>query len=169
MREIEFLVFHCSDSTWGDVKEIRKWHLERGWRDIGYNGVVLNGHRDYNTSYNEEEDGLFEEGRSLDFSSYIEGEEIAAHVLGYNSRSIGICLIGKDKFTPKQFQVALSIARLFQGINPAIQIKGHYEMPTANGKSCPNFDMNIFRDLLEFGNFSEEAIEDYLEEWLDTQ
>lgn len=169
MREIEFLVFHCSESSWGDVEEIRKWHLERGWRDIGYNGVILNGHRDYNSFYKEEEDGLFEEGRSLNLSSYIEDGEVAAHVLNYNSRSLGICLIGKDKFTLKQFQVALSIARLFQGINPNIRIKGHYEMPTSRGKTCPNFSMLAFRDLLDFGNFSDEAIEDYLEDWLDTQ
>jgi len=157
MAKIKNVIFHCSVSDIGDRELIREWHLERGWRDIGYNGVILNGQRRVH-AYDAEIDGLFEEGRSLDFSDTIEYEEQAAHALGYNHNSIGICLIGIDLFTVKQFQTALSIARVFKSINPGIDIKGHYEVPTTD-KTCPNFDMDAFRAVLYTNDFSDIHIE----------
>ena len=149
MNKIENLIFHCSDSTWGDVDVIRKWHVkDRGWRDIGYNGVILNGYRKNSKDFNSKEVGEFEKGRGLDLDIYVNTDERGAHVLGYNKNSIGICLIGKDKFSVKQFETAIYFARLFKRVNREISIRGHYEMPTANGKTCPNFDMDLFRNLV---------------------
>ena len=43
-RKIKNIIIHCSVSDFGDAELIRSWHVdERGWRDIGYNGVILNG------------------------------------------------------------------------------------------------------------------------------
>jgi hypothetical protein len=43
MREIEHIVVHCAD-TYADmnigVEQIRKWHLKRGWNDVGYHYVI---------------------------------------------------------------------------------------------------------------------------------
>lgn len=162
MKEIEYLIFHCSQSEFGDVEVIRGWHKQKGWRDIGYNGVITNGYLKTSKEFDEEFDGRFQEGRALDFSSYVETEEIGAQTLGYNSRSIGICLIGDKKFTVKQFQTALSVAKLFKAVNPGIKIKGHKEMSTARGKTCPNFDMDTFRTMVEVSDFTESNIKDAL-------
>jgi hypothetical protein len=157
-KEIEYLVIHCSDSHFGDANVIRKWHKARGWRDIGYNGVILNGNRNSGGEYNLKEDGLFEMGRGLDLSVMIESDEKGAHVLGYNDKSIGICLIGKNKFTIPQFKTLIHLVSLFKRIVPDIKVRGHYQMPTANGKTCPNFDIFDFHTLLSGDTFTDSVI-----------
>ncbi|XP_018369939.1 PREDICTED: peptidoglycan-recognition protein LB-like [Trachymyrmex cornetzi] len=60
----------CSDI----VRAYQDLHLDqRGWYDIGYNFVIG-------------EDGNVYEGRGWDY--------IGAHAIGYNTQSIGICIIG---------------------------------------------------------------------------
>ena len=56
--------------------EIRKWHLAKGWKDIGYHFVIrLN--------------GAIEQGRPV--------EQVGAHVQGHNSTTIGVCYVGGVK------------------------------------------------------------------------
>ena len=55
------------------VADIRQWHLERDFSDIGYHFVIRR-------------DGTIEEGRALD--------KVGAHCKGLNATSIGICLVG---------------------------------------------------------------------------
>ena len=117
--------------------------------------------RKYNVEYNPKDDGILEVGRGLDFDKYVDADERGAHVLNYNGRSIGICLIGTDKFTKKQIDLLISFCRIFKGIHQNIQIKGHYEMPTARGKTCPNIDMDILRECVENPE-SYEKIEKYI-------
>jgi len=138
-------VLHCSESAWGDRDIIRLWHLDRGFRDIGYNGVILNGVSRPGGQYDNELDGLFQQGRALDFDEYVDDDEKAAHVLGYNDVSVGVCMIGIDKFSVKQMRTALVTSRMFTFLSPDIKIVGHYEMSTASGKTCPNIDMDVFR------------------------
>ena len=55
MRRIDKIILHCSATQEGKnikTETIRKWHLKRGWRDIGYHFVVLL-------------DGTVEEGRPM--------------------------------------------------------------------------------------------------------
>ena len=126
MKDFKGIVVHCSDSPQGrgdNAETIDRWHRERGWSEIGYNYVIL-------------EDGIVEEGRSLD--------KFGAHAKGYNDY-IGICLIGIDSFTEEQF---ISLAQLIIGLLEQFQldtdtIKGHYEVSTY--KTCPNFDVNEFK------------------------
>lgn len=156
MKQIESIVVHCSDSLWGDVDVIRKWHTDppRNWRDIGYNLVICNGYSKNSKDYYSHYDGLIQEGRALDFDAYVSKEEKAAHTLGYNDRSIGICLIGKDysDFTKSQYLSLYYVCKTFLNINRNINVFGHYEMSTARGKTCPNFDMNYFRQALHYSN-----------------
>lgn len=63
------------------VREYQNLHLdERGWYDIGYSFVIG-------------EDGNAYEGRGWDY--------VGAHAPGYNTQSIGICIIGD--FSSKYF------------------------------------------------------------------
>ncbi|MFZ2619777.1 MAG: N-acetylmuramoyl-L-alanine amidase [Alphaproteobacteria bacterium] len=120
MRNITKHIVHCSDSTHGDVAEIRRWHLERGWRDVGYHFIIRR-------------DGEVEVGRPVN--------EAGAHCQGFNAESIGTCLVGKDTFTPEQF---IALKRLHRGLKeqfPRVQLFGHCELNT-QGKTCPNFDVH---------------------------
>jgi len=161
MNKIKRVVIHCSASSFGDVETFRRYHVNgNGWRDIGYNGVILNGYRKLNGDYKSEEIGAFEEGRALDFSAYIESDERGAHALGYNHDSVGICMVGNTKFHWQQIQTALTICKIFNAITIGndIEIIGHYESVRSGGKTCPNIDMDIFRKVYEKDNYSEKII-----------
>lgn len=96
------IIFHCSDSLFGNSSMLTKWHLQRGWRTIGYHYVILNGQLD-GKSYNINFDGWLETGRPIDDDCFIDEWERGAHVKGWNENSIGICLIGKSgKFSASQ-------------------------------------------------------------------
>ena len=139
MREIKKIIVHCSDSEFGDAKEIDNWHRERGFECIGYHLVLLNGLRKAHGEYSTEDDGLIEHGRPLSM--------IGAHCEGHNSDSIGICLIGVKDFTKTQkVKLYSTLKALMQEYTlcPA-NVYGHYEMDTAHGKTCPNTDMDIIR------------------------
>ena len=88
MREIKSIVIHCSDSEWGGVADIDRWHKERGWDGCGYHFVITNGVTKAHDDYKPEADGLIQNGRDV--------EKPGAHVRGHNKYSVGICLIGAD-------------------------------------------------------------------------
>jgi len=140
----QFIIVHCSDSTWGTAREIRKWHLERGFNDIGYNYVILNGKlsTDFELPVL---NGSIEVGRWWE----IDG----AHTIGYNDRSIGICAIAKDTWTSAQklslIQLCKTLIKQFD-INPD-NILGHCETDSGKkeSKTCPNLDMNEIRKIIK--------------------
>jgi len=139
MREIKQIIVHCSDSAFGDRKQIDQWHVERGFAEIGYHFVVMNGIRKAKDEHKIDLDGKIETGRSL--------EKIGAHCAGENSDSIGICLVGKQLFSASQFQSLLTLIERMRERFGNIPVYGHYEKKSGKdqGKTCPNFDMNEFR------------------------
>lgn len=121
MRRIDKLIVHCSDTSNEldiTVEEIRSWHLERGWKDIGYHYVIYR-------------DGTIHLGRPV--------SEIGAHCRGHNRGSIGVCLIGKDEFTPEQFKSLKNLWRGLKNIFHDLRIKGHRDFTDL--KTCPNFEV----------------------------
>ncbi|MBS9780951.1 MAG: N-acetylmuramoyl-L-alanine amidase [Gammaproteobacteria bacterium] len=130
MRQIKQIAIHCSATIEGiDFKasDIRRWHKQRGWSDIGYHFVIrLNGD--------------VETGRPI--------ERAGAHVKGYNSKSIGICLIGgldKDKqpkatFTDNQLIALKGLLAGLSALYPNADILGHRDFPNVH-KDCPCFDV----------------------------
>ena len=123
MREIKQIIIHCSDSDyeWHDnIDTIRRWHIARGFKDIGYHYVILN-------------DGTVVEGRSL--------SEPGAHCEGQNADSIGICLTGKKVFSRNQIAAYADLVQRLQEIYGLRNkhVKPHkYYNPY---KTCPNFDV----------------------------
>ena len=155
MRDIKNIIVHCSDSIYGDTTIIRKWHTEppRNWRDIAYHFVILSGNIDTDTDMDFSFlNGSIETARPLNDDGFLDDIEVGAHTLGYNENSIGICLIGINKFTPEQFLSLRSICKeLMQKWNLTRRdILGHYETESGKkeGKTCPNFDMVMFRQSL---------------------
>lgn len=123
----EEIILHCAATPDGHefgVEDIRRWHLQRGFNDIGYHYVVTLS-------------GTIEVGRTE--------STIGAHVRGHNTNTIGICFIGTHDFTNNQFksfyQLYLDLFLRYQ-IMPD-KVKGHYEYD--DKKSCPNIDMNQIR------------------------
>jgi N-acetylmuramoyl-L-alanine amidase len=128
MRNIKELIVHCAATPEGKdytVADIKKWHLARGFNDIGYHYVIYR-------------DGSIHKGRSEDV--------IGAHCTGHNSNSIGVCYIGgvatdgktpKDTRTAAQKSTLLSVLKQLKAKYPNAKIYSHKDF--AN-KACPSFD-----------------------------
>jgi N-acetylmuramoyl-L-alanine amidase len=150
------IVIHCSDSDFGNMLLLRQWHLARGFKDIGYHYIIANGYptKDWNDKniilpLNE---GSVEVGRPITPDDIFDENEIGAHVEGFNTGSLGICMIGSKSFSPKVLNTCISLVRFHLSLfnlQPAA-VFGHYELDKA-GKTCPNIDMNIFRKNLTSG------------------
>ena len=141
--KVKYLIIHTSDSPFGNVDIIRTWHLARGFSNIGYHYVILNGYaKAIKDPYIPSSDGSIELGRKE--------SENGAHTIGYNSNSIGICLIGKHgKYTPKQMTTLLALSvHLMNKYNILTgHVLGHYETDNgkSQGKTCPDISMSDLR------------------------
>ncbi len=129
-RRTTHIIVHCAatppDLDVG-VAEIKQWHLERGFADIGYHFVIRR-------------DGRVENGRPLHI--------IGAHARPWNDRSVGICLVGgvgeagepENNFDAAQFSslndLLLRLIKKF----PGVAIIGHRDVPGVT-KRCPSFDV----------------------------
>ena len=155
-KDIKYLVIHTSDSKWGDVATIRKWHTDplpagRAWSNIGYHFVITNQFPSYNSLKGDKpdssSDGVLSIGRPIGQSG--------VHCTGYNDKSIGICLVGSGgKYTQNQLDTLyITCLQLMTKYDiPVVNVIGHYETPSgkAQGKSCPDMPMPEFRDTLSF-------------------
>lgn len=146
MNKPEYLIIHCSDSEWGCAREVRKWHIQRGWTDVGYHFIIGNGYPEPGKKILALM-GSIECGRDMDSEG--------AHCLGYNDNSLGICLIGKgvDSFCGEQFDSLKMLVQelcMKHGI-PAESVLGHRETESGKkeGKTCPNFDVGAIRTYLK--------------------
>jgi N-acetylmuramoyl-L-alanine amidase len=139
MKKFKGIVIHCSDSSFGTAQDIEDWHKERGWSDIGYHCIVSNGWIDKNR-YMDFMDGSKEIGRDWNI--------IGAHAKGYNDW-FGVCLVGTDTFTKKQFNSLLEVCKhLIKEHGISVEnIIGHYECKDTT-KTCPNFDVKEVRNML---------------------
>ena len=129
MREIDEIIVHCTATPEGrdvTVKDVTAWHKRRGFYTIGYHYLVRL-------------DGRVEIGRPED--------EVGAHCLGHNARSIGICYVGgldKDTLQPKDTRTADQRHALKEFVAylkrkyPGATVHGHREFAR---KACPCFDI----------------------------
>ena len=147
MKQWKNIIVHCSDSEWGNTLAIDGWHREKGWAEIGYHYVILNGKPFSVNEYIDLFNGTLEPGRKIDFDLWVENNETGAHALGYNSDSIGICMIGKEDFTTQQFVTLKFIIQFLQKQYPSIvNVMGHCDTKSGKeqGKTCPNFNVDKF-------------------------
>lgn len=121
-KYIKLIIIHCSDTEDNDnigAYEIHKMHIGFGWNGIGYHKVI-------------KRNGEVENGRP----EYWEG----AHTYGRNKQSLGVCLVGRSKFTNQQFSSLKNIIQDWKKKYPKIRILGHRDAIETN-KTCPNFDV----------------------------
>jgi N-acetylmuramoyl-L-alanine amidase len=128
-RNINEIIIHCTATPEGKdftVADIRQWHINKGWADIGYHFVVYR-------------DGTIHAGRPEKL--------VGAHVEGHNKNTLGVVYVGgvtdkfvpKDTRTPQQTQSLLTICKALLARYPKItKISGHNEYST---KACPSFDV----------------------------
>ena len=136
MREIAFIVTHCSATPPSmniGADEIFSWHTDpapngNGWSDIGYHFVICR-------------DGLLQFGRPLEIAG--------AHVRGFNSLSMGVCLVGgvseknrapEDNFTDEQWECWQYLMHYYGEQYPLASFMGHRDFPAVT-KACPSFDV----------------------------
>lgn len=128
MNHVEKIIIHCTATPEGrevTVDEIRKWHKDRGFWDIGYHYVV-------------QLDGTISRGRDTQFSG--------AHCKGMNNNSIGIAYVGgvdnkmkpKDTRTDAQKHALKILVEKYNDEFHGITIHGHNEF---SKKECPSFDV----------------------------
>ena len=132
MRKIRKIIIHCTATPEGrevSVDTIRKWHTDKGWRDIGYHFLIGL-------------DGTVHEGRPI--------EQTGAHTKGQNFDSIGIAYVGgveaektddkwiaKDTRTPEQKETLEELLCYLKTCHYSAKIYGHNDF---SRKACPSFD-----------------------------
>ena len=106
------------------LAEIRRWHVEdNGWRDIGYQRVVM-------------PDGAVMIGRSI--------YEPGAHVAGRNTGTIGICMVGpgspigkpEDHYTDAQLAAVRAYLAELAKLTELRVVSGHNDHAA---RECPGF------------------------------
>lgn len=136
MRAIHKIIIHCTATREGDdisVDTIRRWHLARGWSDIGYHYVI-------------DIKGNINAGRPI--------ELMGSHTRGENKYSIGIAYVGgveadgktpKDTRTKAQKDSIIRLVKKLKGCYPDVTIHGHNEF---SNKACPSYnvqdEINLF-------------------------
>ena len=137
MRKITKIIVHCADTPEGrddKAADIRRWHLECGFSDIGYHYVV-------------DLDGTIEPGRDVEIAG--------AHTNGHNADSIGVCYIGgadtdmkpKDTRTEEQKTALRLLLKYLVQKYPGANIYGHRDFAK---KACPCFDAKTeYQELCE--------------------
>lgn len=133
MRDITRIIIHCAATPNGrhfTVNDIDQWHRLRGFHrayprinpeltSIGYHYVIYL-------------DGELHTGRAE--------EEIGAHAGGFNSQSLGVCLIGTDAFNDMQWEALARLIKNLKTQHPAACVIGHRDLPGVK-KLCPGFDV----------------------------
>ncbi|NBF03779.1 lysozyme [Pseudomonas sp. Fl5BN2] len=126
----DLIVIHCAATKPTmdiGLREIRQWHVQQGWLDVGYHFIIRR-------------DGRVEVGRPRDV--------VGSHVKGHNSESLGICLVGgidasgkpEDNFTEAQWQALDGLVWEASMVwYPGARICGHRDLDS--GKACPSFDV----------------------------
>lgn len=155
MGKLKNIVIHTADMPYGTAVLIDKIHRQKGWSAIGYNAVITNGVPDSRMYFNGEKwdwaDGQIEWGRPFDQDDVVESVEVGAHVLGHNSESFGIALIGKDgNYTLKQMMVLFKLCNKLRERWTHLEPKhflAHYELDT-KGKTCPDIHADDLRKFL---------------------
>jgi len=128
VRLITKVIIHCAATKPSmdiGASEIKKWHLDRGWKDIGYHYVIR---------------------RNGDIENGIAVALAGSHTKGHNANSIGICLVGgindkgepESNFTKAQWATLERLVRVLKVDFPHATVHGHREFAA---KACPSFDV----------------------------
>ena len=141
MKVNKIIVHHSyskDHATLRDFDEIKRWHTNKGWRDIGYHYVI------------EKVNGVYGviKGRPENMAG--------AHTLGHNHDSIGICLVGNfmvDNVPSDMLDVLVDLIKDIRKRHGDIFAGGHGDF---NATSCPGdkFPMAKLQEMLKGDSIS---------------
>lgn len=136
-KPVDTIFIHCSatrpewmvEKTLDEkVREITRWHRAKGWGTIGYHWVI-------------DRDGQIAKGRAEEMPG--------AHAAGYNTGSIGICLLGghgsnendhfRDNYTLQQESALRKLINEIKTRAEITKVRGHNEVAA---KACPGFNVS---------------------------
>lgn len=139
MRPINEIIVHCTatradwwakSATKDKVAEVRRWHMDRGWKDIGYHFLI-------------DRNGTLALGRPID--------QVGAHTQGHNTGTIGVSLFGgfdsaaTDKFsanfTPEQDKGLRQLIKELTARYKIRTVSGHNQYAA---KACPGFNVSTW-------------------------
>ena len=136
MRTIKEIIIHCSATKAGRdfrMKDIERWHRDRGFSDRG--GTTCGYH------YVIDLDGHIEIGKPI--------ETKGTHCKGHNDHSVGICYIGgldtrgtpTNTMTTEQQDALFALGRFLHQCFPEAKIYGHRAFAA---RDCPCFDVRDY-------------------------
>lgn len=128
-KATDHIVLHVEATPLGKdftSAQIDRMHRQQGWQCIGYHYTIRL-------------DGTIEAGRPEDM--------VGAHVLHFNSRTIGISVVGgldkdgkpADTRTPAQLKAQIALIKDILTRHPQATVVGHRDFPDQN-RACPCFD-----------------------------
>ena len=129
MRAINEIIIHCTATKAGrelTIDELRAWHKQKGFKDVGYHYVVM-------------PDGEIKNCRPITMCG--------AHCKGHNANSIGLAYVGgldangkpADTRTQQQRDALKVAVQVLRDVFGDVPVRGHNEY--AN-KACPCFDVH---------------------------
>lgn len=136
LEQIDTIFIHCADTPNGrrdNADDIDAWHEGRFSRKSAIREKHVNQRLNIGYHFVIPVDGSIELGRHI--------KEIGAHAKGHNTRSVGICLVGLDRFSAEQwYSVKLLVKALVIEIPSIVHVRGHREISPL--KTCPGFSVS---------------------------
>ena len=139
MHTIKRLIIHCAATPNGKhlgtvtknaAQIIDEWHRARGFKRRYPYTEQFNPHlKAIGYHYVIDTDGRLMTGRAP--------AEVGAHVAGQNTGSLGIYMVGTDKFTHQQWKTLHELIEDLKFAYQGVDIKGHNDF--TNKKICPGF------------------------------
>lgn len=134
------IIIHCSDSPDGrndTIVDIDKWHYERKFRRLRTRRDAFNPHLiAVGYQYVICRDGTVQTGRAEN--------EVGAHCLGHNTCTIGICMIGRKKYSRPQWDSLTALIADIRTRFPDAIVTGHCQHDPVNKSFCPGFNVADF-------------------------
>ena len=129
MREIKYIVIHCTASTQdASVEAIKKyWREKLKWRNVGYHYIIE------------------ASGKETQLASIA---NVTNGVKGFNANAIHVAYIGGvdlhrkpiDNRTREQKKALMARVMSLKKMFPNAQVLGHRDFPNV-AKACPSFDV----------------------------
>jgi N-acetylmuramoyl-L-alanine amidase len=123
MTPLHIVIHHSASKRDVTAREIREWHMRKGWSDIGYHYVI-------------EGDAKVVRGRRPNVTG--------AHSRGFNRDSIGICIVGDNtrlgqRWTAAQVRAAKELIAALQLVWGPMDVRPHREAGTTITE-CPGLN-----------------------------
>lgn len=147
IENLKYIVLHHIAFSSASAQMIHNWHINRGWLGAGYNYYV-------------KKDGKVEELRGLN---------VGAHVLQYNTVSIGIAFEGDfsyEQMSTKQFEAGVEFIKyLKENVKQDLKIVGHKEI---NQTNCPelNFPLKRMKDAVNIKHWCDDIFSNLIKHGL---